>query len=147
MCCQHLNGVSGNELSLRLLSGAMPDDDQYARRLGFWLRMARERSGKSQQGAAEHLGFSTKSKSTISDYENGVTVPALRVLRKLAVWYDSRPTIGAARIGRELERCGEVRVGPRRCGLRCASDIPTNPSAQSIRARGVYAHVLPAFCE
>lgn len=65
----------------------MPDDDLYAKRLGFWLRMARERAGKSQAGAAEYLGFSTKSKSTISDYENGVTVPSLRVLRRLASWY------------------------------------------------------------
>lgn len=65
----------------------MPDDQTYAKRLGFWLRMARERAGKSQKGAAEHLGFSTKSKSTISDYENGVTVPSLPVLRKLAAWY------------------------------------------------------------
>lgn len=75
-------------MSLRLLSGLVPDDDGlYAKRLGFWLRMARERAGKSQAGAAEYLGFSGKSKSTISDYENGVTVPSLRVLRRLAAWY------------------------------------------------------------
>jgi transcriptional regulator with XRE-family HTH domain len=75
-------------LSLRLLSGAMPDDDElYAKRLGFWLRMARERAGKSQAGAADHLGLSKNSKSTISDYENGVTVPAIKALRRLAAWY------------------------------------------------------------
>lgn len=67
LCCQHLNGVTGNELLLRLLSGGMPDDETYKRRLGFWLRMARERAGKSQGGAAEYLGFSKKSKSSISD--------------------------------------------------------------------------------
>ena len=88
MCCQHLNSVSGNELSLRLLSVAMAaEDDLYAKRLGFWLRAARERAGKSQGGAAEFLGFSPKSKSTISDYETGVTVPSLPVLRRLADWY------------------------------------------------------------
>lgn len=86
-CCQQPYGVSGNELSLRLLSGSMADDQVYARRLGFWLRMARERAGKSQAGAAEFLGFSAKSKSTISDYENAVTVPSLQVLRRLAEWY------------------------------------------------------------
>lgn len=76
-------------LSLRLPSVAMTDEDrQYARRLGFWLRMARERAGKSQQGAAEHVGLSAKSKSTISDYENGVTLPSLATLRRLAAWYD-----------------------------------------------------------
>lgn len=72
---------------MRLLSGSMSDDTVYARRLGFWLRMARERAGKSQAGAAAYLGFSAKSKSTISDYENGVTVPSLPVLRRLAEWY------------------------------------------------------------
>lgn len=65
----------------------MPDDELYAKRLGFWLRMARERAGKSQAGAAEFLGLSKKSKSTISDYENGVTVPPLQFLRRLADWY------------------------------------------------------------
>jgi len=63
------------------------DEDRYKLRLGFWLRMARERAGKSQQGAAEYLGFSANSKSSISDYENGVTVPSLPVLRRLAAWY------------------------------------------------------------
>ncbi len=65
----------------------MTDDQTYAKRLGFWLRMARERAGKSQGGVAEFLGFSPKSKSTISDYENGATVPSLPVLRRLADWY------------------------------------------------------------
>src|SRR4051812_49353906 len=67
----------------------MPADDElYRKRLGFWLRAARERSGKSQAGAAEKLGFSAKSKSTISDYETGVTEPSLKTLRQLAAWYD-----------------------------------------------------------
>lgn len=89
MCCQHPNSVSGNELSLRLLSPGMPDDDElYRKRLGFWLRAARERSGKSQQGAAEKIGLSPKSKSTISDYEAGATPIPLKALRILAAWYE-----------------------------------------------------------
>lgn len=63
------------------------DERQFRERQGFWLRMARERAGKSQKGAAEFLGMSARSKSTISDYENGVTPPSLRTLRKLAAWY------------------------------------------------------------
>lgn len=75
-------------MSLRLLSTAMAAEDElYKKRLGFWLRAARERSGKSQAGAAELLGFSPKSKPTISDYENGVTIPSLPALRRLAEWY------------------------------------------------------------
>lgn len=73
-------------MSLRLLSPGMGDDEVYAKRLGFWLRMARERSGKSQAGAAKYLGLSEKSKSTVSDWENG-RVPALAYLRRLARWY------------------------------------------------------------
>src|SRR3954462_8023036 len=63
------------------------EDEIYQRRMGFWLRMARERSGKSQEGAAEKLGLSPKSKSTISDYENGRTPVPIRTLRRLADWY------------------------------------------------------------
>lgn len=57
--------MSGNELSLTLLSGGMSDDAQHQIRQGFWLRMARERAGKSQAGAAEYLGLAKTSKSTI----------------------------------------------------------------------------------
>lgn len=59
----------------------------YFRRQGAWLKVARERSGKSQAGAAEYLGLSKKSKSSVSDYESGVTPAPMRVLRKLADWY------------------------------------------------------------
>ncbi len=76
-----------HKLSLRLLSAAMADDETYLRRQGFWLRMARERAGKSQAGAAQYLGLSKHSKSSISDYETGVTPPSLLTLRKLAAWY------------------------------------------------------------
>lgn len=80
--------MDGYELSLRLLSAAMPDDDAiYNRRLGFWMRMARERAGKSQAGAAEVLGLSKSSKSTVSDWENGMRPPGLNQLRRLAAYY------------------------------------------------------------
>ncbi len=74
-------------MSLTLLSGGMgnPDDTTYRIRQGWWLRMAREASGKKQQGAADLLGL--KAKSTISDYENGVTDVPQPYLRKLARWY------------------------------------------------------------
>jgi transcriptional regulator with XRE-family HTH domain len=75
-------------LSLRLLSATMAEEDEiYQRRQGFWLRMARERAGKSQAGAAEMIGLSPASKSSISDYENGVTAVPLRMLRRLAEYY------------------------------------------------------------
>jgi transcriptional regulator with XRE-family HTH domain len=64
----------------------MEDDDLYYRRQGFWLRMARERAGKSQEGAAKEVGLAEASKSTISDYERGKAAPQ-SVLRKLARWY------------------------------------------------------------
>lgn len=79
--------MDGNRLSLTLLSGGMSDDVEHQRRQGFWLRIARERAGKSQAGAAEYLGLSKSSKSTISDYENGVTEIPQRYLRRLAGWY------------------------------------------------------------
>lgn len=63
------------------------EDTTYYRRQGFWLRMARERAGKSQKGAALELGMSEKSKSTISDYERGEQVAPQPVLRRLARWY------------------------------------------------------------
>lgn len=73
---------------MRLLSGTVPDDDStYNRRLGFWLRMARERAGKSQAGAAEVIGLAPSSKSTISDWENGTRPPKLNQLRRLAAFY------------------------------------------------------------
>jgi transcriptional regulator with XRE-family HTH domain len=75
-----------NELSLRLLSGPV-SDEQHHLRLGFWLRIAREDAGKSQEGAARELGLSAASKSTISDWENGVREPKLSQLRVLARYY------------------------------------------------------------
>ena len=62
-------------------------DEQHLTRLGFWLRIARERSGKSQEGAARELGLSAASKSTVSDWENGIREPKLSQLRALAHYY------------------------------------------------------------
>lgn len=63
------------------------DETTFLVRQGFWLRAARERAGKSQKGAAEQLGLSGNSKSSISDYENGVTPASQITLRRLAKWY------------------------------------------------------------
>ncbi|HEY8870649.1 MAG TPA: helix-turn-helix transcriptional regulator [Candidatus Limnocylindrales bacterium] len=66
-------------------------DDQaearYLRRLGFWLRAARERSGKSQAGIAAYLGLKPSSKSSVSDWENGLRAPRLTHVRALAAFY------------------------------------------------------------
>ena len=86
--CQHRNCMDSNTLSLRLLSGGMPDDATHLARLGFWLRIARERAGKSQSGAAQELNLSAASKSTVSDWENGVREPSLKQLRALARYYE-----------------------------------------------------------
>ncbi len=63
------------------------DDDLYYQRQGFWLRMARERAGKNQAGAAVEIGLEAASKSTISDYENAKQIAPQPVLRTLARWY------------------------------------------------------------
>lgn len=49
--------------------------------------MARERRGLSQKTVAGDLGLSTKSKSTVSDWEKGQTVPKLHQLKALARLY------------------------------------------------------------
>lgn len=49
--------------------------------------MARERAGKSQEGAAKQVGLVGASKSTISAYERGTKVAPQQVLRTLARWY------------------------------------------------------------
>jgi transcriptional regulator with XRE-family HTH domain len=96
----------------------MADDELlFQKRQGWWLRMARERAGKSQAGAAEVAGLSKNSKSSISDYENGVTAVPQPVLRRLARWYGvpvrmfTEPQLtaeeildGAVRDAAELER-------------------------------------------
>lgn len=73
-------------MPLRLLSSVMEDEETYGRRVGFWLRMARERANITQEAAATSLGLSGKSKSTVSAWENG-RIPKLAMLRRLAALY------------------------------------------------------------
>lgn len=75
-------------LSVGLAFQSMVDEAILSKRLGFWLRVARERAGKSQEGAALELGLKPSSKSTISDWENGVRPPSLPQLRRLARYYN-----------------------------------------------------------
>jgi transcriptional regulator with XRE-family HTH domain len=64
----------------------MADDDElHRKRQGFWLRVAREANNLNQLGAARLIGLKTK--SAISDYENGVTEIPGPKLRKLAKEY------------------------------------------------------------
>jgi transcriptional regulator with XRE-family HTH domain len=63
------------------------DDATYNRRLGFWLRSARERAGLTQETAATELGLAAASKSTVSDWEAGLRPPSLLQLRRLAELY------------------------------------------------------------
>lgn len=103
--------------------------DQDNRRRGFWLREARVRRGLSQQGVAEYLGLSSRSKSTISDWEKGVSEPKLRYLKAMAELYgvplgaftDPEPTAeerlddlvaGAGALEREDWEAGERGVQP-----------------------------------
>jgi len=84
-------------------------DELFQRRQGFWLRMARERAGKSQAGAAEVAGLSKSSKSSISDYENGITPIPQRILRRLANWYGVPPSV-FTEPGRTAEELLDSRV-------------------------------------
>lgn len=59
-----------------------------SRRRGFWMRIARERKGISQDTAATGLGLKAKSKSTLSKWENGTQEPRMTMLAKMAVLYE-----------------------------------------------------------
>jgi transcriptional regulator with XRE-family HTH domain len=63
------------------------DDSRYQRRLAFWLRAARERAGLSQSSVAQEMGYAAASKSSVSDWENGVRIPSLLYLRRLSELY------------------------------------------------------------
>lgn len=58
-----------------------------SRRRGFWMRIARERVGISQDTAAKGLGLHAKSKSTLSKWENGFQEPRMSMLTKMAALY------------------------------------------------------------
>lgn len=57
------------------------------KRRGFWLRMSRERAGISQSTAAEELGLSGQSKSTLSAWEAGTREPRPSMLTRMALLY------------------------------------------------------------
>lgn len=61
---------------------------RHKRRLGFWLRMARERAGISQQQVAHELGWSPTSASGITQYEKGSRVPPFERLHQFAGLYE-----------------------------------------------------------
>lgn len=113
------------------------------RRRGFWLREARLRRGLSQQGVAEYLGLSSRSKSTISDWEKGVSEPRLRYLKTMAELYevplamftDPEPTAeeridelvaGAGALEREDWEAGERSAQPAEGG---SADAPRTRTA------------------
>jgi transcriptional regulator with XRE-family HTH domain len=62
--------------------------EQRARRIGWWLRVARESRGLKLAGVATGIGLSANSASTISAWEEGSRQPSLRQLAQLAVLYD-----------------------------------------------------------
>lgn len=67
----------------------MPTEEEILlieRRRAWWLRVARR--GMNQTGVAQALGLSSKSGSTIGDWERGVSQPSLRQLAQLAALYE-----------------------------------------------------------
>lgn len=63
------------------------DAERDNKRRGYWLRMARERANYSQATAAEMLGLSNQSKSTMSAWEAGTREPRIRYLKAMAELY------------------------------------------------------------
>lgn len=66
------------------------------RRLGYWLRLARETAGDDGKGvnqaeAARAIGLSGNSGSAISDLEHGLRDAKQRELTQLANYYDVPP--------------------------------------------------------
>jgi transcriptional regulator with XRE-family HTH domain len=64
------------------------EEDQHARRLGYWLRRVRERRGVSLKSAAVAAGLAASSGSTVSKWEHGERPISVRELRRLARFYD-----------------------------------------------------------
>lgn len=58
-----------------------------SKRRGFWLKVARERAGLSQETAAKEIGLSGTSKGTMSAWESGARDPKVRYLNALARLY------------------------------------------------------------
>lgn len=58
-----------------------------SKRRGFWLKVARERAGLSQETAAKEIGLSGTSKGTMSAWESGARDPKVRYLNAMARLY------------------------------------------------------------
>lgn len=132
--------------ALRIVSAmALPTPE--SRRRGFWMRIARERAGVSQDTAAKELGLQASSKSTISKWENGTQEPRMSMLSRVAALYgvpveflaappmtaheliDARLS-GAVRAGEELERLDwEAGGPPARGGANGRGGVPHTRSA------------------
>ncbi|HVM30761.1 MAG TPA: helix-turn-helix transcriptional regulator [Candidatus Limnocylindrales bacterium] len=63
------------------------EEDQHAQRLGYWLRLVRERLEITQSAAAEAAGLSRGSGSTVSLWERGQRPISVVQLRRLARFY------------------------------------------------------------
>lgn len=63
--------------------------EQRRRRRAWWLYVARRVSGLSQSGVAQSVGLSSKSASTVGDWERGTTEPSLKQIGQLAVLYNA----------------------------------------------------------
>jgi transcriptional regulator with XRE-family HTH domain len=82
--------LHGNRTKLPEWLRSLPmatDPTAEAKRRGFWLRISRERANLTQAGAAELLGLSNRSKSTLSQWEAGTREPKLRYLNAMARLY------------------------------------------------------------
>jgi transcriptional regulator with XRE-family HTH domain len=80
--------LTGNrQLSLAFADMATSDAAVYRKRRGHWLRVARERAGLNLDQVAVEMGFSLRSKSTISKWEKGERDPSDVNLRHLAEVY------------------------------------------------------------
>lgn len=63
------------------------EEEQHAKRLGYWLRRVREQRGETQTSAALACGLSAKSGSTVSMWEHGQRPITVAQLRRLAHFY------------------------------------------------------------
>jgi len=75
------------QLTLAFAGMATNDAALYRKRRGNWLRVARERAGLNLDQVAVEMGFSLRSKSTISKWEKGERDPSDVNLRHVAEIY------------------------------------------------------------
>jgi transcriptional regulator with XRE-family HTH domain len=72
-----------------LWSGRMSETDlvQLRKRRGYWLRLARRRANITLATAAELMGYSRNSPSSVKDWEDGIRPPDADQLHQLADLY------------------------------------------------------------